>query len=193
MSFLLLFLSLGLCNSQYISIITCSDLDCKSNCNSNIVTDNKCSNTNPYSITTLTSYSIYSDSNCKTMIPNTYKTPIITTGDCNKLYLYGNVTPSGSYRAYNLSLLIGVGFLSLFLLTTIIITIIKCSGYKICYCKKIQPPPQNNAIIIETQNYPIMNYGYPDIVDYSIKPNHQYYHPPLPSAPPAPSYEYKFI
>jgi len=168
-------------NSQLISITTCSDLNCKSNCNSWIATNNKCTDTTPYSITTYTTYTVFSDSNCNSIKPFSYSSPIILDGNCNQLYTYGNISPSGSYKAVNLSLIIGSVVGSII---TIVIIICCACYFQCCCCKKnIQSQPQNSAIIIDTSNnsYPPMNYGYPVIVDYSKSYN--YYH--QPSAPPA--------
>jgi len=168
-------------NSQFISITTCSDLNCRSNCNSWIATNNKCTDTTPYSITTYTTYTVFSDSNCNSIKPFSYSSPIILDGNCNQLYTYGNISPSGSYKAVNLSLIIGSVVGSII---TIVIIICCACYFQCCCCKKnIQSQPQNSAIIIDTSNnsYPPMNYGYPVIVDYSKSYN--YY--PQPSAPPA--------
>jgi hypothetical protein len=89
------------------------------------------------------------------------------------------MSPSGSYKAINLSLIIGsvIGCLII-----IIIIIIYCACYFQCCCfRRYNQPlqPQNTAIIIDTNNsYTPVNYGYP-IVDYSKSYNLQ------PSAPPA--------
>ena len=177
---LLLFIPILHINSQLISITTCSDLSCNTNCNSWIATNNKCTDTTPYSITTYTSYTVFSDSNCNTIKPFTYSSPIILNGNCNQLYTDGNISPSGSYKAVNLSLIIGVICGSIIV---IIIIIICCACYFQCCCCKKNIQPQNSAIIIDTSNnsYPPMNYGYPVVVDYSKLYN--YY--PQPSAPPA--------
>jgi hypothetical protein len=169
---LLIFLPILVTKSQLISMTTCSDLNCNTNCISWIANNNKCTDTTPYSITTYTSYTVFSDSNCITIKPNTYSSLLNLDGNCNQLYTYGNQSPSGSYKAINLSLIIGSVVGSIIL---IIIIIICCACYFRCCCKKnIQHLPQNTAIIIDTNNlYPPMSYGYP-IVDYS-----------KPSAPPA--------
>ena len=183
-------------NSQLISITTCSDLNCKSNCNSWIATNNKCTDTIPYSITTYTTYTVFSDSNCITIKPNTYSSLINLDNNCNQLYTYGNISPSGSYKAINLSLLIGsiVGSI-----IALIIIIICCACYFRCCCfkKNIHPPqPQNTAIIIDPNNsHPPISYGYP-VIDYpksysqaSAPPSYYPMQPsapyPQPSAPPA--------
>jgi hypothetical protein len=173
---LLLFIPILHINSQLIYITTCSNQSCNTNCNSWIATNNKCTDTTPYSITTYTSYTVFSDSHCNNIKPLTYSSPIILNGNCNQLYTYGNISPSGSYKAVNLSLIIGLISGSIIIL---IIVIICCACYfQCCCCKKnieTQQPP-NSAIIIDTSNnsYPPMNYGYPVVVDY-----------PQPSAPPA--------
>jgi hypothetical protein len=185
---LLIFLPILVTKSQLISITTCSDLNCKSNCNTWIATSNKCTDTTPYSITTYTTYTVFSDSNCITIKPNTYSSLINLDGNCNQLYTYGNLSPSGSYKAINLSLIIGsiVGSI-----IVIIIIIICCACYFRCCCKKnIEHLPQNTAIIIDTNNlHPPISYGYP-VVDYSKSYNLQpsappAYYPVQPSAPPA--------
>jgi hypothetical protein len=184
----LLFLHFCLVQSQFISITTCSDINCKTNCNSWIATNNKCTDTTPYSITTYTSYTVFSDSDCITVKPNTYSTPIFLDGNCNQLYTYGNLSQSGSYKALNLSLIIGItGGMIVFIL----IIIVCCLKYFQCCCfKPFIPTPPNTAIIIDTSNnfHQPISYGYP-IVDYS---NRSYvYNPHLlqPSAPPANNYK----
>ena len=203
--FTYLFFIISITNSQFISMKTCSDLYCNTDCKSWVASNNKCTDTIPYSITTLSSFATYSDSNCNTLIPNTYKTPIIVNGNCYQLYLNGNISPTGSYNAINISEIIGISAGSLFLMILLSICILKCCGYKICLCcyKRYTPPPQQtNAIILDSNTYisphPNITYGYPVIIDYGQKPyypqpvytqqNYPIYNDqnqPKPSAPPA--------
>lgn len=181
----LLLLFFSLTSSQLISINICSDFDCKANCKSWIATNDKCMDTSPPSITTYTSYAVYSDSNCNTIQTNTYKTPITLDGHCNLLYLSENTYPYGSYKADNLSLILILSLI--FGCIFIIISIICC----IKCCKRPillhppPPPPPNTAIILDTNStyYPPVSYGYPVYDNRPIKP----------SAPPAPPGNNNFI
>ena len=202
--FTYLFFIISITNSQFISMKTCSDLYCNTNCKSWIASNNQCTDTTPYSITTLSSFATYSDSNCNTLVSNTYKTPIMVDGSCYQLYLYGNLSPTGSYTAINISSIIGISIGSLFLMILLSICILKCYGYNICCCccykRYIPPPQQTNAIILDSNTYispyPNITYGYPVIIDYGQKPyypqpvypqqNYPIYNnqnPPKPSAP----------
>lgn len=216
-NFLLLLLSTFIysSSSQFISMTVCSDLYCKNDCISWVSSNGKCysSDINFNTITTISSYAQYSDSSCNILKPNTYITPIVLNNNCEQLYIYGNQSPIGSYRGFNLSLIIGVIIGSIIFLILIIIWILYCCGVKFCCCrnKKIEYPQQSNAIIItdETQwtsrqynsSQNDYTYGYqinqPSLNNYNNQINQQpynIYHPtpypislpqPLPSAPPA--------
>lgn len=206
-NFLLLLLSTFIysSSSQFISINVCSDLYCKNDCISWITSNGKCYSTdiNSNTITTISSYAQYSDSSCNVLKPNTYITPIILDNTCQQLYINGNHSPMGSYKGYNLSLIIGIIVGSIIFLILIIIWILYCCGVNFCCCKnkKIEYLQQSNAIIItdqtqlSSQSQHDYIYGYqinqPPLNNYNNQINQQsynIYHPtpyPLPSAPPA--------
>ena len=157
-------------NSQFISINVCSDNNCNLNCISWIATNNKCepckndkvcSDNNPSSITTFDSLKIYSDSSCNIQVPNTYSMPIILDNNCNQLYLHGNESPRGSYRAYNLSMIIGI----ISVITLVFIIILYCIIRRCC---KKSPPTfeYQNAIAISNEQalrpiqFFVPEYGY---------------------------------
>jgi hypothetical protein len=180
----------------------CSDNNCNSNCISWIATNNKCepcknnepcSDNNPSSITTYNSFKIYSDPSCNIQVPNTYSIPIILDNNCNQLYLYGNESPRGSYKAYNLSMIIGI-ISGIILVFIIVLYCTICRYYKCC---KKSPPSfeyQNAIAISHEQSLPPIQYYVPEY-GYQIQPQQPVYiiynnqpTPTLPSAPPAPIY-----
>ena len=168
-------------NSQLISITTCADTNCNTNCVSWIATNNKCtpcqgdpstcSITNPSSITTSSTLRLYQDSTCTTMIP--YTMLISLDSKCNPLYQNNNNVVTGSYRAYDLSAIIGgvIGGLT-------IVTIMIC--YICCRCRRKKPIPQNN-----NQSIPEYGYGYAVYQPNQLSPQ---IYPPLPVYPPPPVY-----
>jgi len=197
-------------SSQFIDMTICSDLYCKNNCISWTTSNGKCNSIDNLfnTITTLTTYAQYSDSSCSELKLNTYITPIVLDNNCHQLYINGNQSPSGSYKGFNLSLIIGIIVSSVIFLIINIICILYCCGIKFCCCrnKKIEYPQQSNAIIItnETQwsssqfnsSQPQYDYTYgyqinqPSLNNYNNQINYQSYNisslpPPLPSAPPA--------
>jgi hypothetical protein len=192
-------------SSQFISINVCSDLYCKNDCISWITSNGKCNSIdNSFNtITTLTSYAQYSDPSCNYLKLNTYITPIILDNTCQQLYIYGNQSPVGSYKGFNLSLFIGVIIGSIIFLIIAIICILYWCGVKFCCCKnkKIEYPQQSNAIIItnETQlpqsqfnsSHPHYDYTYGYQINqklyniYDPTPYNISLPQPLPSAPPA--------
>jgi hypothetical protein len=199
-NFLLLLLSTFLISSssQFISMTVCSDLYCKNNCISWITPIGKCYSTdnNINSITTLSSYTQYSDSSCNILKPNTYITPIVLDNTCQQLYIYGNYSPSGSYKGFNLSLIIGVIVGSIIFLIIIIFCILYCYGIKCCCCrnKNIEYPQQSNAVIITDETHQSSKPQYEYSYGYQINQPYNIYPPipypitlsePLPSAPPA--------
>ena len=180
--FLLFTLCLIPIKSQYIGMTLCSDTDCKNNCVSWTAISSQCySNSNINTITTLNSFATYSDTNCNTLVSNTYKTPIIVDNNCNQLYIYGNASQSISYRAIDISLYIGIGFTILFIFCICCVCIfINCRKRKYNH---------TYPSVIPT---PIYGYQYMPPPTYIIPPPpsappHQYIIPPPPSAPP---YEY---
>jgi hypothetical protein len=179
----------------------CTDYNCNTNCISWIATneqcspcksDQPCSNTNPSSITTLSTFTLYSDSKCLIQIPNTYTSPINLDNSCNLLYTNGNQSPTGSYRGYNLSMLIGIIIGSIILFVLILICILRCCGITCCCNNKPQPYLQpNNAIVVIDEKQMIPEYGYKvhsQPSTYPSAPPANNYYPTYPSAPPANNY-----
>jgi len=159
-SFLIIF-----SKSEIIGITVCSDNYCSSSCQSWTPTngdctickggESMCSVTNPSSITTLSSLTLYSDSLCKTVIPNTNKMSINPNAQCNILY-GNNGSPIGSYKVTNIVGAIISGVVLLF-----IMCLLCCYC---CYrCRKNQQNQQNqntNEIIVleSQQSYPQQSY-----------------------------------
>jgi hypothetical protein len=172
----------------------CSDLNCNNDCISWITSNGKCYSTdiNFNTITTTSSYAQYSDSSCNVIKPNTYITPIVLDNTCQQLYIDGNQSPIGSYKGFNLSLVIGVIVGSSIFVILVIIWILYCCGVKCCCCcknKTIQYPQLPNAVIItdETHLQPIQ-YNSSSRSHYDFTYGYQInqpLYPPLPSAPPA--------
>ena len=194
--FLQLLLCISVSRSQLISMNVCSDNNCNTNCISWIATngqcspcknDQPCSNTNPSSITTLSTFTLYTDSKCLVQIPNTYSSPINLDNSCNLLYTNGNQSLSGSYKGYNLSMLIGVVIGSIILLILLLTCVLCCCGVTCCCNNK---PPPNNAIVIIDEKQIIPEYGYKVQIQpsaYPVQPINNYYST-YPSAPPANNY-----
>ena len=191
--FLRLLLCISVSQSQLINMNICSDNNCNTNCISWTATngqcypcksDQPCSITNPSSITTLSKFTLYSDSKCMVQMPNTYSSPINLDNSCNLLYTNGNQSPSGSYKGYNLSMLIGVVIGSILLLILLLTCVLCCCGVTCCCNKKPQP---NNAIVMIDEKQIIPEYGYKvqmQTSTYPVQPINNYY----PSAPPANNY-----
>ena len=180
--------------SEIIEITLCSDNSCSSSCKSwsprngdCFICDegtSMCSVTNPSSITTLNSLTLYSDNLCKTIIPNTNKMSINANAQCNILY-GNNGTSIGSYKVTNIPEDIIGGIIVL-----LIICIFIC-----CYCYRKKYKQQNiqndntNAIIVldSQQTHPQQPYtqqAYPPTYN---KQGTTYKNldsiPPKPSAP----------
>lgn len=173
-------------NSQYIDMTICSDTDCKTNCISWTTISGQCYSN---SITTLNSFATYSDTNCNTLVSNTYKTPIIADNNCNQLYIYGNSSQPISYRAINISLLIAIGFGILFIFCICCICIfIRCRKRK--YNQRY-PPVVPTPIYGYQYNLPPQTQYMPPPT-YIMQPPPVYIIPPPPLAPPpsAPPHEY---
>jgi hypothetical protein len=155
-------LLLSISKSQIIEITLCSDNSCSSSCKSwtQISGDctvckggaSMCSSTNPSSITTLTSLTLYSDSLCKTIIPNTNKMAINSNAQCNILN-GNNGTSIGSYKVTNI-----VGAIIGTVVVIFIISLLLC-----CYCcyrqkyrqQNIQNENTNGVIVLDSQqSYP---------------------------------------
>ena len=161
LSFIKIFIGsffISLSKSQIIGITVCSDNYCSSSCQSWTPSSGDCSIckggatmcsiTNPSSIATLSSLTLYSDSLCKTVIPNTNKMSINANAQCNILY-GNNGSPIGSYKVTNIvgAIISGVVFL-------LIISLICCYC---CYRRRnIQQSQNTNDIIVleSQQSYP---------------------------------------
>ena len=173
--FIPIFLSIfTLSNSQLINMKVCSDLACNTGCVSWTASNgvcspcqgdpSTCSITNPSSIVTTSSISLYSDDKCSRehIITGTYQMPLTLDQSCHILYTTNTNLPILSYRALNLSALIGITIGAIIILIILIICILKfCCKIQICYCSK-QPPPSQNAIIITDERIgQVHEYGYP--------------------------------
>lgn len=183
--------SIRMSTSQYIYMNVCSDNNCNSDCVSWIATNNQCtpcknypcSNDNPSSITTENSLTIYSDSSCNVQVPNTYKMPLLLNNNCYQLYLYGDYSPKGSYKAANFSIIIGMIICSFIILIILIYFLVRYIRMSRCCQKKQQSrfEIQNGIFIIDPRNLPPhlqdITYGHP------IQPNNFNSAPPLPSVP----------
>lgn len=135
MNLLLLLPLLSLVNSQIISMAVCKDLTCSKECVYWTATSGKCapcqgtcSQTNPSSIVTTSSITLYSDSTCQQVIPGTQQMQLLVDRGCNTL-IAENANTIGSYRASNVSAVIGsvVGG---------IVFIIGLAICLCCFCKK---------------------------------------------------------
>jgi hypothetical protein len=186
MKFLLLTLFFSLSNSQLVKIDLCSDRDCNKNCISWTATNNECNRcqginctiTNPSSmVQNMNSLTLYSDDICsnKNIIYQTNKMTLILDSSCHLLYT-NDLIVIGSYKAINLSAIIGIIIASIVLFIIIIILIIYS-------CRKRKSNLQQPTII------PL------PIVDYSQGNNNKINQPqpyviplytPQPSAPPQP-------
>jgi len=159
-------LLLTISKSQIIDITVCSDKYCSSSCQSWTPSSGDCtickggatmcSVTNPSSIATLTSLTLYSDSLCKTIIPNTNKMSINSNAQCNILY-GNNGTSIGSYKVTNI-----VGAIIGGVVVVFIICLFIC-----CYCcyrqkyrqQNIQNENSNAVIVLDSQQaYPQQAY-----------------------------------
>jgi len=145
------FLLLGLIHAQaqLINMAVCSDAACQSNCIYWSTTANACApcdknkgmcNTlNPSSITKSDSLTLYSDSACASKNAITSPMPIVLDNSCRQLVTSGvNV---GSYRAMNVSAVIG-GVVAGVIVITIIGVTCCC-----CFCKRrsaMQQPPEQD-------------------------------------------------
>jgi hypothetical protein len=192
--------------SEIIEITLCSDNSCSSSCKSwsprsgDCFICNEetsiCSATNPSSITTSNSLTLYSDNLCKTIIPNTNKMPINSNAQCN--ILYGNNGISiGSYKVTNIPEEIIGGIIVL-----LIICLFIC-----CYCYRKKYRQQNiqnentNAVIVLDSQQPYTRQPYIQQPytqqpytqqPFSQQPYSQQAYPPTYSQPsyyPPPSYE----
>ena len=165
------FLSFTISNSQYISMTVCSDNSCSLSCKEWMTTNyqcsicdrsSSCSETNPSSVTTLDTFSLYSDSLCNknAIIPNLNNMPININSQCNILYS-NNGNAIGSYKAVNISLVFGVVFSVLFIL------LLTCCCCWYSYKQKIlrnQRTNANSVIVLESQStYPQIIYPQPQI------------------------------
>jgi len=110
-------------NSQIISITTCTDTTCQQNCDSQIAITGNCypCKTPPCTVsypsrkftldpqTLYYSVSLFSDNECKTLIPGAEQITIFLDNTCKGLRSTNDVIVS-SYTGTNTSLIIGVTF-----------------------------------------------------------------------------------
>ena len=209
-------LLLSSASGQLISMNVCSDAKCSANCVAWTASatqcapcDTKkgaCSLSNPSTITTTNSITLYSDSKCTVLIPGTNQMSITLDNTCRELVASG--TRIGSYRASNLSLTIGVS-IGVALLVSIGCGIC-CYAKGVCCCKRqVQQQPQQDPQIqvlgapvpylsqpygnAQTYGQPTQAYSTPPpFYDYNNQPygSQQPYGSPQPTAPypSAPSY-----
>jgi len=126
--------------------------------------------------------------------------PILLDNTCHQLYLYGNNSPNGSYKANNFSMFIGIICSILILIIISLYCIIR--RYCLCLCCKKHRPSfetQTAIAITNEQALPPIQYFTPEY-GYQIHPQQPvyviynnstppqpsapaYYPPPIPSAP----------
>lgn len=108
--------------SQVISITVCSDSSCSVNCKTFTSNSGDCFDTLPKCVVTTDSLTFFSDSNCKVPIVGLEKKGVFLTSHCIPL-LSDSQKTLGSYKATNISLLIGcifgviISFILLYILT----------------------------------------------------------------------------
>ena len=180
-------LLLSSASGQLISMNVCSDAKCSANCVAWTASatqcapcDTKrgaCSLTNPSSITTTNSITLYSDSQCTVLIPGTNQISITLDNTCRELVASG--TRIGSYRASNLSLTIGVS-IGVVLLVSIGCGIC-CYAKGVCCCKRQvqQQPQQDPRIQVLGQDVPYLSQPYGNAQTYGL-PAHTYAQAPPP-------------
>lgn len=126
---------LSLVNSQIISMAVCKDLTCSKDCVYWTATSGKCapcqgtcSLSNPSSVVTTSSITLYSDSSCQQLIPGTQQMQLLVDRGCNTL-IAENANTIGSYKAGNMSAVIGA-------VVGGIVFIIGLTVCLCCFCKK---------------------------------------------------------
>jgi hypothetical protein len=139
---------------------------------------NQCSVNNPSSITTINSITLYSDSTCTNVIQPTSNMPITLDNKCHTFQL------GGSYRAQNISLVIGLSVAG----SIFFILIVICCCLRICGCcnrKTTTPqiPPSSNAIILDQNNNTIPDYFGNGTTGVQIYPPPQYEQQPYTQQP----------
>jgi len=170
-------------SSQIIDIAVCSDNSCSKDCvnwRTNVGQcsvcvggPNQCSVSNPSSVTTTNSLTLFSDSKCSTIIPSTANMPISLDNQCNKLQI------GGSYRAQNISLVIGLSVAS----GVAFVIIVVCCCAWLCGCcrrKNTSVPPipsTSNAIILDQSNMKVPDYFGNNPNGVQIYPPQQYEQP----------------
>ena len=189
MKFLLLTLFFSLSNSELVKIDLCSDRNCNQNCISWTAINNECNRcqginctiTNPSSmVQNMNSLTLYSDNVCsnKNIIPHTNKMSLILDNNCHLLYTHDLIV-IGSYRAINLSAIIGT-IVSIVLIIIIIILII-------CCCRKRKTISNSNLQQPTIIPAPIVDYSQEsDNKIYQTQPYVLPLYTPQPSAPPQP-------
>jgi hypothetical protein len=188
-----------LVNSQIISMAVCKDLTCSKECVYWTATSGKCapcqgtcSLTNPSSVVTTSSITLYSDSTCQQVIPGTQQMQLLVDRGCNTL-IAENANTIGSYRASNISAVIGsvVGG---------IVFVIGLSVCLCCFCKKrrqqqqqqgdpIALPDQGQAYVVPLPYLTNQNNSSPPSIQPIYYPNQYmqgqtYYPTNIPTAQP---------
>lgn len=172
---------LPLARSQIIDISVCSDNTCNKDCLSwrtnvgqcsvCVGGASQCSVTNPSSITTTNSITLYSDSNCATAIPSTTNMPIILDNQCHKFQV------GGSYRAQNMSLVIGLSVAG----SLVFVIIVVCCYVWLCGCcrrkRASAAQPTANAIILDQSAIKVPDYFGNGQNGVQIYPPQQYEQP----------------
>ena len=108
--------------SQVISITVCSDSSCSVNCKTITGNSGDCFDTLPKSVITTDSLTFFSDSECKVPIAGLEKKGVFLTSQCIPL-VSESQKAVGSYKATNISLLVGcifgviTSFILLYILT----------------------------------------------------------------------------
>jgi hypothetical protein len=176
-------LLLPIVSSQIIDISLCSDTSCSKNCLSwrtnagqcsvCVGGVNQCSVNNPSSITTSNSITLYSDSTCTNVIQTTSNIPITLDNKCHTFQL------GGSYRAENVSLVIGLSVTG----SLIFFMIVICCCVRLCGCCNKKPPtpqipPSSNAIILDQTNKSVPDYFGNGQNGVQIYPTQHYEQPP---------------
>ena len=140
----LLLLLVPTVNSQIISMAVCKDTICSKDCVYWTATSGKCAScqgtcslSNPSSIVTTSSITLYSDSSCQQIIPGTQQMQLLVDRGCNTLIAeYANTI--GSYKAANMSAVIGAVVGGIVFIVSL--TVCLC-----CICRKRQQQQQQQG------------------------------------------------
>lgn len=164
-------------NSQIISMAVCKDLVCSKECMYWTATSGKCATcqgtcslSNPSSIVTTSSITLYSDSSCQQIIPGTQQMELLVDRGCNTLIAeYANTI--GSYKAANMSAVIGA-------VVGGIVFIVGLSVCLCCICRKRQRQQQEQMQIQGEDPMPLPNQGQAQVVPLPYLTNQYNSSPP---------------